>query len=513
LAGVTPFDADTFRKAGLDEIRRMIRETEPPKPSTRLQTLGEKLADVAKHRRTEPVALGRLVRGDLDWIVMKCLEKDRQRRYETANGLATDVARHLNSEPVLARPPSNFYRFQKMFRRHKLAFTAAGAVTAALVIGLGVSVWSLRVAVAAQKAADADRQKAQTEADRSRQVAQFLENMLNSIDPYDIEGRDITLVREVLDKTAKRMAQDLTNHPDLAESLHKLAGVLWEQDKPGEAEGLAREALARGRTIFGDEHPEVAHLLSLLSLVLAEQGKLAEAENVIREALAMQKKLLGNDHLDAANSLGVLSAVLAQEGKLDESENVVRETVAVMRNVLGNEHLSLAFPLYDLAKAAFERGRLSEAERLFREVLAIRKQHLVSGHPATAAAMSSLATVLRRQGRFAEAEPLYRECLAVREKRVPDAWYTFDTRAMLGDTLLGQKSYAEAAPLLISGYDGMKQREYKIRDRSKVLTEALNSLVRLYEATGPPDKVAEWKQKLAELDKTAVEKKVTGQGP
>ncbi len=141
LTGVTPFDADTFRKEAMDEVRRMIRETEPLKPSTRLQTLGAKLTEVAKHRGTEPVGLSRLVRGDLDWIVMKCLEKDRQRRYETANGLAADVARHLNSEPVLARSPSNLYRFEKMFRRHKLAFAAAGTVIASLIIFLGVSTW------------------------------------------------------------------------------------------------------------------------------------------------------------------------------------------------------------------------------------------------------------------------------------------------------------------------------------------------------------------------------------
>jgi eukaryotic-like serine/threonine-protein kinase len=143
LTGVTPFDADLLRKVALDEIRRMICEAEPPRPSTRLQTLGNQIAEVAAHRHTEPSALSRILRGDLDWIVMCCLEKDRKRRYETANGLAADLARHLNSEAVFARPPSNLYRFQKLVCRHKLAFAAAGAVTAALVIGLGVSTWSL----------------------------------------------------------------------------------------------------------------------------------------------------------------------------------------------------------------------------------------------------------------------------------------------------------------------------------------------------------------------------------
>ncbi len=141
LTGVTPFDSDTFRKAALDEVRRMIRETEPSKPSTRLQKLGDKAAEVAKHRGTVPASLGRLIRGDLDWIVMRCLEKDRKRRYETASGLAADVTRHLNTEAVVARPPSNIYRFQKSIRRHRVAFAAAGAVTASLMFGLGLSTW------------------------------------------------------------------------------------------------------------------------------------------------------------------------------------------------------------------------------------------------------------------------------------------------------------------------------------------------------------------------------------
>jgi eukaryotic-like serine/threonine-protein kinase len=141
LTGATPFDADIFRKAALDEVRRLIHEAEPPKPSTRLQTLGDRLADVARHRGTEPTALGRLIRGDLDWIVMKCLEKDRQRRYETASGLAMDLQRYLTSEPIVARPPSTAYRMQKFVRRHKLGFAALTAVGTALALGVAGSAW------------------------------------------------------------------------------------------------------------------------------------------------------------------------------------------------------------------------------------------------------------------------------------------------------------------------------------------------------------------------------------
>src|ERR1017187_771066 len=138
LTGKTPFDAQRLVAAGLDEIRRIIREEDPPRPSNRLSTLvAAEQTIVAKRRHVEPPKLLGLIRGDLDWIVMKCLEKDRTRRYETANGLAMDIQRHLNCQPVVARPPSRLYRFQKMARRHKLVFAAVGAVIAALLAGLG----------------------------------------------------------------------------------------------------------------------------------------------------------------------------------------------------------------------------------------------------------------------------------------------------------------------------------------------------------------------------------------
>src|SRR5262249_13476544 len=142
LTGQTPFDTKELVNSGLDAIRRTLREVEPPRPSTRLSTLdGVMLTATAKHRQTEAPKLLHQIRGDLDWIVMKCLEKDRTRRYETANALAMDIERHLNSEAVVARPPSNLYRFQKLARRNKLAFTATGIVTTALVLGAIVSSW------------------------------------------------------------------------------------------------------------------------------------------------------------------------------------------------------------------------------------------------------------------------------------------------------------------------------------------------------------------------------------
>ncbi len=170
LTGETPFNTETWREAALDEIRRIIRETEPPKPSTRLQTLGGKLAEVAKRRQTEPLALKRLVRGDLDWIVMKALEKDRRRRYETPDAFANDVARHLNSEPVIASPPSVPYLVGKFMRRHKAGLAMAASLVLLLLAGAAVSIWQAVRAMRAERAQSLLRQHAEQARANERQL-------------------------------------------------------------------------------------------------------------------------------------------------------------------------------------------------------------------------------------------------------------------------------------------------------------------------------------------------------
>jgi eukaryotic-like serine/threonine-protein kinase len=176
LAGGTPFDAQELMSHGLDAMRKTIREMEPLRPSTRLAQLRrEELTTTAKRRNVEALGLIHLLKGDLDWIVMKCLEKDRTRRYDTANGLAMDLKRYLNSEPVLARPPSTAYRLQKAFRRNKLLFIAGTAVGAALVLGIGVSTWQAAVARRAQRGEAMQRRQAQqkqAEAEAEKRHAQ-----------------------------------------------------------------------------------------------------------------------------------------------------------------------------------------------------------------------------------------------------------------------------------------------------------------------------------------------------
>jgi len=189
LTGRTPFENKRLLQAGLDEIRRIIREDEPPRPSTRLSTMDAvEQREVAKQRQSEPPKLLHLVRGDLDWIAMKALEKDRSRRYETAVGFARDVQRHLDHEPVVARPPSGLYRLRKMVRRNRLAFAAAAATTLTLLFGLGLSLWLLGQERKARQEAEAartevigQRSRAETATRKSRTASAALQKTLSDL--------------------------------------------------------------------------------------------------------------------------------------------------------------------------------------------------------------------------------------------------------------------------------------------------------------------------------------------
>jgi tetratricopeptide (TPR) repeat protein len=460
LTGQTPFEAKELLAAGLDAMRRTIREKEPPKPSTRLSAMGmADTADVTNRFKMSPTKLAALVRGDLDWIVMKALEKDRARRYESANGLAMDIQRYLDNEPVVARPPSAAYRFQKLVRRNKIAVAATSAVVAALVIGMGVSTWLFLREKADRQRAVAAEQKAKTQAAKSKQVAQFLEEMLKGAGPSVALGEDTTLLKKILDKTAARIDIDLTNQPDVeadmrftiseiywqlgenekAEALGRLALAtakrVWGKDhvnvacsldylgnilisagKPAEAETLARDSLAIKTKLFGHEHPDVASSLYALGLVLQGQDKLAEAESMFRQAVDMNQKLLGSNHTHVAVSRHGLAGALADAGSLAAAETEEREALRVHKGLVGKDHPEVAKMLYSLSRILSDEDKLSEAEARQEEALEMQRKLLGGEHPNVAASLSNLGLVLQRQGRLVEAEKAQRNALAMQQR-------------------------------------------------------------------------------------------------
>ena len=199
LTGKTPFDPKELMAKGIEEMRWTIRDQEPRRPSTRLTTLDEgELTTTAKRRQTDPPKLVRLVRGDLDWIVMRCLEKDRTRRYETANGLASDLLRHLNNEPVLARPPSKLYRFQKMVGRNKLACAATSAVALALLLGVVVSVWQARRARQAERATEDALEQGKVSLEKARAAERMAETQTSIAEVAAREAKTTLAASEFL---------------------------------------------------------------------------------------------------------------------------------------------------------------------------------------------------------------------------------------------------------------------------------------------------------------------------
>jgi tetratricopeptide (TPR) repeat protein len=510
LTGKTPFDAQELLAIGLDEMRRTIREQEPPRPSTRLSSLpGQDLSTTAQRRGLHAPKLVSELRGDLDWIVMKALEKDRTRRYETANGLAIDVQRHLNHEPVVACPPSKLYRLQKMVRRNKFGFAAAAAVTAALIFGLATSTWmffqeraALRRALAAEHAqkelrqeaetaraqAEADAKKAKTEAAKSEQVANFLQDMIKGVEPSVALGRDTTLLREILDRTAERVGKDLKNQPDVeiqmrltlasiygalalykeqeamareslrlarsmqpdekdmaaAASLGKLAGALWRLGNSEEAENTLREELALRRKLSGNKH-DLAAVFNNIALMLHARGKLADAETMYREGLIIMRELWGNEHSNVATGIDNLASVLAERGKWADAEVMYREALAMRQRSLGNQHPGVAVSLHNLGLLLAEANRLAEAEDMHRKALASRMKLLGDEHPDVAASLNGLARVLEKRGKLAEAEDMHRKALVLLKKRLgdehPDVAASLNN---LGLVLLQQDKLAEA---------------------------------------------------------------------
>jgi serine/threonine protein kinase/tetratricopeptide (TPR) repeat protein len=473
LTGTTPFDAKELLRAGFDEMRRIIRESEPPRPSTRLtqsaritarppvapSEAGGQKSEVGKRSSSLPT--------DLDWIVMKCLEKDRARRYETASGLAQDIQRHLTSEPVIARPASAAYRFRKMVRRNRVAFAAGSVVAAALVIGLSVSTWmffnekrarkdekrALERATAAEMAQSEERKKAETEAGKSRQVTALLRQMLQGVGPSVAQGDDPGMLRRILDQTAEQ-AGSLRDQPEVEAELRTILGKVYHDLAEYEKAGASLDkALLITRGLRGEDHPDIAALLSERAMTLRQQGGLAEAEEMLREGLAMRRKS-GGPQEDVTTFLNNLGAVLADQGKTVEAEKVHREALAMNRRLSGTDHEHVGISLNNLAIVVESQGKFAESESMLREALAIQRARVGDGTPDVATTLNNLANVVRKQNRPAEAELLFREVLA-RQRKLLGSAHPNVAAALngLGLVLLDLGRSAEAEPLLREGVE------------------------------------------------------------
>ena len=430
LTGRTPFDASALRRAGYAEIQRIIREVDPPKPSTRLSTIGEGLGDIARHRRTEPDMLAKCVHGDLDWIVMKAMEKDRSRRYDTANEFADDVTRYLANEPVQATPPRAGYRLGKFVRRHRTGVLAGSIVAVALLGGLSLAIVGYvqanraRVELqaerdAAERAREAEqtqRKVAETNADTAERearsaeaVAAFLREMLASVDPDRMLGRDVTM-RFVLDEAGERISSGaLADQPGVEADIRMTLGETFESlGEYAEAETHMRAAQDIRARELGPEDPRTLLAGYALAGILRERGDYGRADALFRQLVDVQRRVLGAEHHDTLASMNGLGVALWRQGRYVEAEQILKKALEAQRRIFGEENRDTVRSMVNLGTALLHQGRLGEAEQLYREAMVLDRVLLGDEHPDLMPVINNLGLVMERQGKLSEAEKLFR---------------------------------------------------------------------------------------------------------
>ncbi|MCZ6603345.1 MAG: protein kinase, partial [Planctomycetota bacterium] len=511
LAGTLPFDSKKMREEGLEAIRHKIRGEDPPKPSTRVTRHEEDSSVVAEHRRTDPASLHRLLRGDLDWITMKAMDKDRTRRYATASELAADIGRHLRNEPVLAGPPGAGYRLKKYVARNRVGVAAGGAVVLALVVGLLTTSWMAQVAdrernTALDARADAEwaRHTAELERDRAliaqerevraRKVAEritrFLQDMLASVDPTQQNRHDIT-VREVLDASAQTVEAELAEYPEVHAGFLLTIGVTYAAlGLFPSAESHLREALTLRRGVLGESHLDVAttlHALSYKVLPFLTPPRFDEAVRKCRQVVAIRRKLIGEGDDLTINTLGdlahlfqmagdnkaarglLIESLVAYHGGKKTKEEVDRELVAGMDALgalwsVGNH--KLAAKLIRTYCAPFLDSRYWD-EKLPAVLTAIAQHQIEIDNPDSAEAL------------LFEAVKIGREILG---DEYPVTLSAIDALAHL----LGSREKRQAAEALF--LEALAGRRRVLTDDHPHTRQTADGLVELYESWGRPEK-------------------------
>jgi non-specific serine/threonine protein kinase/serine/threonine-protein kinase len=439
LVGARPLD---FQKLSFEEILRRVREDDAPRPSTRLRSLGDQSQITAQNRGTDPARLARQLRGDLDLITLKALEKERSQRYSTPLELAADIRRYLRNEPVLARPASAAYRTRKYIRRHRIAVAVAAGLVAVL-ISFGVAqTFQLRRTMS-------ERDRANRERDRASRVTTFMTDMFKVSDPSAARGNTIT-AREILDKASKQIDTGLNRDPELKAQMMDVMGTVYERlGLYSSARPLLERSTDIRRHVLGSENPETLVSMHHLATNLFGEGRYAESEKLLRETVDIQRRVLGPEDPYRLLSMNNLATVLKSEGHYGEAEKLDRETLDIRRRVSGPRHPDTVLSMENLAGALSKQGRNAEAEKLYREALDIRRRVSGPQQPETLGLMNNLALVLDSEGQYQEAEKLDRETLDIQRRVMgPEHPYTLLTMSNLANVLADQHRDAEAEELL-----------------------------------------------------------------
>lgn len=447
LAGRVPLDPR--EKGAATFLAQLIaRETPLPSPEARLAD-GQELARAATARGTTPEGLRKALRGDIQWVVMKALEKDRSRRYETVNGLALELRRFLDDEPVLARAPSPAYRLGKLVRRHR------GVVAALVVAALALSAGTVAATAGMLRARDAEAEaraaeaRAETEARTARQVSDFLIDLFEVNEPGQAKGSLVT-AREILDRGARRVEQELSGEPLVQARMLAAMGTVYQGlGLYEDALDLLRRALALREAHLSPGHPERAESLARLGALQRNRGDLEASERNLREALAIQEAATGPESDEVGHILLDLGGTLLARGRPAEAEPLLDRALAIEEGALGSEHRTVAAILQELGTVAYYQGDLAKAGQYWARVVGIRERQLGPTHPEVATGLNNLGGVYFVEGRFDEALSAYERAREIWTRTLePDHPRFGNILTNIGETYAALGRYEEAESLL-----------------------------------------------------------------
>ena len=485
LAGMPPVE---LRKIAFDEFLRRLREDDPQRPSARIRTQDAATStELARRRQTEPPALARQLRGDLDSIALKALEKDRARRYASASDFAADIGRYLNNEAVLAVPPSFTYRARKFARRYRAALVTACAfalvLIAAAVISIYQSIRANREAAVAQAVNDFLRNDVLAQASAANQsgpgskpdpdlkVRTALDRAAQNITgKFDKQPEVEASIRETIGQTytdlglyppaRKQLERALElrrriqgpKNPKTLETMLRLGETAWSQGKYPEAEALESQALETSRRVLGPEHPDTLKAMNGLAAIYNLEGKYAESVALGSQTLEIRRRVLGTEHPDTLRTMNNLAGTYLKQSKNAEAVELFSEVLAIRRRVSGPEHPDTVLSMMNLAKAYRAEGKLDEAEVLSNETLEIQRRVLGPEHPNTLQLMVNLGLLCADEGKFAQAEALDSQILEIRRRVLgpehPDTLGSMNNLAIVylneGKHELGEKLMTQA---------------------------------------------------------------------
>ena len=435
LTGALPFDGNNLRQKPLKELQRTIREVEPMRPSTRVSTLAR---DGMKNQRPDAGTIAGELRGDLDWIIMRALEKERARRYGSVADLAADLRRHFEHLPVTASPPSTLYRVRKFTRRHR------AGVAAALLIFVLMTTFAGTMTFQARRI-ERERDRANLEAATAKQVSDFLASLFQVSNPKEARGNSLT-AREVLDNGARRIEKELAGQPEIQGRLMATIGDVYSSlGLYAQAESTLERSLQIRRQLLGGDSPDTLASANKLGVVFATQQKLAQAEPLFRETLELRRRVLGPDHSDTLASTNNMAGLLMLRGDLKEAAVYAKEALDIRRRTLGNDAPDTLDSMNNMSVLLEQEGNLVEAEEYIREALTRSRRVRGADHPTTLLFLRTLAGIQRDLQEDREAELAFREVLDGQRRVLgPDHRDTLETRSMLGDVLRKQGKLTEA---------------------------------------------------------------------